>query len=93
MPFVDIARCSDGTLYVGQTADLAVREDLHNQGLESKYTAKRLPVKIVYSEPHSSPSAAHARERQLKGWTAKKKEALIAGDRVTLKSLSKRRHR
>jgi predicted GIY-YIG superfamily endonuclease len=34
-----------------------------------------------------------SRERQLKRWTARKKEALIAGDFSTLKLLSRRRRR
>jgi predicted GIY-YIG superfamily endonuclease len=39
---------------------------------------------------HLSLVSAIARERQLKRWTRKKKEALIVGDREALRSLSRR---
>ena len=45
---------------------------------------------MVYAEEHSSAGSAIARERQLKRWSHKKKEALIVGDRAALKSLSRR---
>jgi predicted GIY-YIG superfamily endonuclease len=91
MFFVYIQRCADGTLYVGQTSDLAGREKAHNDGTAASYTAKRLPVRIVYSEPHASAQSAIGRERQLKRWTTQKKEALIAGDTKALHRLSRRR--
>jgi putative endonuclease len=65
----------------------------HNDGLGARYTAKRLPVTIVYWEEHRSTESAIARERQLKRWTTSKKEALIVGGLRTLKSLSRRRVR
>jgi predicted GIY-YIG superfamily endonuclease len=46
-------------------------------------------VTIVYSEKHSSSTVVAERERQLKRWTARKKEALIAGDSVSLKRLAR----
>jgi putative endonuclease len=60
-------------------------------GLGAAYTFKRLPVNLVYSEPHPTRLAAIRRERQLKRWTRKKKEALVDGDLTLLRSLSKRR--
>ena len=91
MPFVYILRCADNTLYVGHTTDLASREDCHNRGVAVAYTAARRPVRIVYSETHDSLEAAVRRERQLKRWSAQKKEALIADDVLALKALSRRR--
>jgi putative endonuclease len=91
MPFVYILRCSDQTLYVGYTDDLAVRERVHNEGFGARYTAARRPVRLVYSEWHDSIDSTLARERQLKHWSAKKKEALIDGDLSALKLLSRRR--
>jgi predicted GIY-YIG superfamily endonuclease len=44
------------------------------------FTAKRLPVALVYSEQLPNREMALTRERQLKRWTRRKKEALIAGD-------------
>ena len=93
MPFIYIVRCADRTLYVGHTDDLESREQTHNDGRGSRYTAARRPVKIVYAEKYDSTAGAIVRERQLKRWTAKKKEALISDDFPLLKSLSKRRHK
>ena len=42
---------------------------------------------MVYAEEHDSRQSAVRRERQLKGWTVRKKEALIAGDLTALKRL------
>jgi putative endonuclease len=90
MPFTYILRCADDTLYVGHTENLASREQTHNDGKGAKYTAARRPVRMVYAEEHSSMVSAIARERQLKRWTRKKKDALILGDRAALRSLSRR---
>jgi len=40
---------------------------------------------MVYTERHVTLESACARERQLKRWTAAKKQALIAGDMKQLK--------
>jgi predicted GIY-YIG superfamily endonuclease len=85
--YVYILRCSDGTLYTGSTNDLAAREATHNEGRGAKYTAGRLPVRVVYSESYESRSAAQRREAQLKGWPRAKKEALLAGDHSLLRHL------
>jgi predicted GIY-YIG superfamily endonuclease len=90
MPFTYIVRCADGTLYVGHTENLSSREEIHNQGKGAKYTASRRPVRMVYAEEHASVESAIARERQLKNWTNDKKEALIRGERRTLRALSRR---
>lgn len=93
MPFTYIVRCADDTLYIGHTEDLASREQTHNDGGGAVYTAARRPVRMVYAEEHASVASATARERQLKRWTHKKKEALILGDRPALKSLGRRPRR
>ncbi len=90
MPFTYILRCADDTLYVGHTENLASREQTHNDGKGAKYTAARRPVRMVYAEEHSSAGRAIARERQLKRWSHKKKEALILGDRAALRGLVRR---
>ena len=92
MPFVYLLRCADGTLYVGHTDDLASREKTHNDGQGAKYTADRRPVQMVYAEEHATFRSAITRERQLKRWTAGKKESLVAGDSATLKTLSRQRY-
>jgi len=55
------------------------------------YTAKRLPIRLVFSEQYSTLEDAVTRERQLKGWSRAKKAVLVAGDREGLQELSKRR--
>lgn len=77
-------------LYVGHTNDLATRENTHNEGTGASYTAARRPVTMVYAEEHPSLQRAVARERQVKRWTAKKKEALVSADSFKLKALSRR---
>src|SRR5262249_30331740 len=76
--FVYVLRCRDGSYYVGHTADLVARLRAHNEGRGARFTAARRPVQIVYAEQRPSAAAAIHRERQLKGWSAAKKEALIA---------------
>ena len=91
--FVYILRCSDGTLYVGHTANLHSREQLHNAGLATAYTAARRPVELVYSEEFATRAGAMIRESQIKRWSGHKKQALVDGDMATLKTLSERRGR
>jgi predicted GIY-YIG superfamily endonuclease len=87
VPFVYILRCADGVLYVGHTIDLEDRVRRHGQGAASSFTVRRRPVALVYWEELSTLAAAISRERQLKRWTRRKKEALIAGDSELLKRL------
>ena len=89
--YVYILRCADGSYYVGHTDNLQRRVKAHNEGGGAKFTCKRRPVRLVYTETHDGEEAAVRRERQLKKWSRAKKEALIAGDRARLKQLSRRR--
>lgn len=93
MAYAYILRCADDTLYVGHTEDLASREQTHNEGRGADYTARRRPVRMVYAEEHATVASAIARERQLKRWNRKKKEALIHDDREVIRSLSRRPRR
>jgi predicted GIY-YIG superfamily endonuclease len=87
MWFLYILRCADDSLYVGETHDVAQRVARHNDGVAAAHTAKRRPVRLVYTEQYESRAACITRERQIKGWTRAKKEALIAGDKTRLKKL------
>ncbi len=89
MPFVYMLRCSDGSLYIGHSDNIASRVKTHNDGFGARYTAERRPVTLVHSEEYGSTKDAIWRERQLKRWTSAKKEALIAGDFATLKRLTR----
>jgi len=61
-----VLECADGTFYTGITKSLDQRLAMHNRGRASKYTRGRLPVRLVYAEPHRDRSAASRREIQLK---------------------------
>jgi putative endonuclease len=86
-----IPRCADGSYYTGTTrATLELRLAEHNSGRYDGYTSKRLPVTLVYSQWFEHITDAVAAERQVKGWSRAKKEALIRGDFEALKVLAKR---
>ena len=84
---VYILRCADNSLYVGETNDVGGRLARHNEARGSVFTTSRRPVVLAYFETHPNRELALRRERQLKGWTRAKKEALIAGDLALLKRL------
>ncbi len=75
--FVYILECSDGTYYTGSTIDLELRITQHQNGIGANYTARRLPVKLLYFERFSTIAEAFYREKQVQGWSRKKKLALI----------------
>lgn len=89
--FVYILKCSDASYYTGVTNNLERRLEEHNSGIIKGYTSKRLPVKLVFSERFSDINDAIRLEKQLKGWSRKKKEALIEGDFYSLVELSKKK--
>jgi len=72
-----IVRCSDGTLYCGYTNDLTKRVETHNRGKGSKYTRRRTPVTLIYSEEFKTKSKALKREHQIKKLSRKEKLELI----------------
>lgn len=93
--FVYILRCSDGSYYVGSTRgeDVERRLSEHQQGLHAGYTAARLPVALVWSGEFERITDAIAFERQLKGWSRAKKEAVIKGEWERLPGLASRLRR
>lgn len=83
-------RCADGSYYVGSTrTSLDARIAEHNAGTFGGYTERRRPVILVYHEAFDRITDAVAAERQLKGWTRAKKEALIRGDFAELRALAR----
>ena len=92
--WVYLLQCSDGSYYAGHTEDLEVRLAQHrNRTLPVAYTHDRLPVDLVWFDQFPTRDEAFARERQIKGWSRKKKQALIDGDwsRVKQHALASRR--
>jgi predicted GIY-YIG superfamily endonuclease len=88
MLFVYVLHCSDGSYYVGLTEDVIERLEVHQSGKGPKYTARRLPVELVYQESFATLEEAVRRERQLKGWSRAKKLALISKNLGQLKALA-----
>ncbi len=72
-----ILRCADGTLYTGITKDLARRCQQHNDGVASRHTRSRRPVKLVYHESQPGQSLALKREAAIKKLTRQQKLALV----------------
>ena len=64
-------------LYVGVTNNLQRRLYEHKHGLNEGFSTKYNAHKLVYYETTDDVKAAIAREKQIKGWTRQKKEALI----------------
>ena len=81
--------CSDKSYYTGVTNNLEKRLAEHQSGTIHGYKSTRLPVRLIYSANFSDINDAIRFEKQIKGWSRKKKEALIRGDLDALVQLSK----
>lgn len=89
--FVYILLCSDGSYYIGVTNDIERRIMEHNEGVDSSsFTYPRRPIELKFLEYYDDVIKAIEREKQLKGWSRKKKEALIEQNIPALKDLSKK---
>ena len=82
MPYaIYILKCSDGTYYTGLTKELEARIQDHQVGVRSDaYTFNRRPVELVWSIVTESYQEAFQWAHRIKGWSRRKKEALIRGD-------------
>jgi putative endonuclease len=91
--YVYMLRCADDSYYIGSATgnDLTKRISEHETGAYRGYTFTRRPVQLVWSEYFDRITDAIAAERQLKGWTRAKKEALIRGDWSAIEVLASRR--
>ena len=89
MPYMYILECSDGTYYVGSTWNIERRLSQHNAGEGAEYTRTRCPVTLRYLEEHYMIKDAFAREKQVQGWSRRKRRALIEGRTSELPSLSR----
>jgi predicted GIY-YIG superfamily endonuclease len=94
MPFwTYILECADGAYYVGHTDDLDARMAQHELGAGSAYTARRRPLTLRWTQDQQTRDEAFCLERQLKGWSRAKKEALMRGDWEAQPHLSRARAR
>lgn len=77
--YMYILRCSNGKYYTGSAIDLDLRLKQHQAGEGANYTKRHLPVELAYFEEFQRIDEAFYREKQVQGWSRKKKEALIEG--------------
>lgn len=92
--YVYILKCSDSSYYTGITNDIERRLQEHENGNNhDSYTFSRRPVKLVFYEEFDNPDLAIEYEKKIKGWTRKKKEALINENWNDLKKLSECRNK
>jgi putative endonuclease len=77
------------TLYIGVTNDLTRRLYEHSTGRgdAEKFTGRYQIDLLVYFETLPDATQAIAREKQLKGWTRRKKDALITAFNPTWKAI------
>ncbi|MCB9335653.1 MAG: GIY-YIG nuclease family protein [Flavobacteriales bacterium] len=87
--YVYILQCSDNSYYTGVTNDIERRVIEHNLGEDKQaYTYRKRPVKLVWFEYYNDINQAIEKEKQIKGWSRKKKKALINNDFDLLLELS-----
>ena len=90
--YVYMLRCADGSFYTGVTRNtLEERLDEHNSGTFPGYTQSRRPVELAWSQDFQWASDAITMERRVKGWSRRKKIALIEQDWDRLKKAAKKK--
>ena len=75
---VYILECADQTLYTGITNNLDHRINEHENGTGAKYARGRAPLKLIYSETHSTRSQASKRELEIKSFDRARKLKLAS---------------
>jgi len=90
-----ILECADGSFYVGSTVDLERRVSEHNLGVGAAYTRirRRRPVQLVWSGEFDRVEDAFRFEKQVQGWSRRKRIALIEGRLDELPDLASRPRR
>jgi putative endonuclease len=86
--YMYILKCSNGAYYTGSTKNLELRFQQHQNGESANFTRKHLPVELIYCEEFQRRDEAFCREKQVQGWSRKKKEALVNGDYGKLPKLA-----
>ena len=84
-----ILRCADGKYYTGHTDNLDRRIAEHTHGGYSDFTARRLPVELIWTDEFTTRVEAIEAELRIKKWSRAKKEALASADWVTLSHFAK----
>ncbi|MHC0442682.1 GIY-YIG nuclease family protein [Flavobacterium sp. 3-210] len=87
--YVYILKCSDNSYYTGFTNNIERRLNEHNYGLNLEcYTFTKRPLELVFYAEFNDVNQAITFEKQVKGWSRKKKEAIIKDKWEDLKKLS-----
>jgi len=83
--------CADGSYYGGHTDNLEARLASHRDGTFKGYTARKGKwlLELIFQEQFASGDEAFAAERQIKGWSRAKKQALARGDWAEIERLSR----
>lgn len=84
MFYVYMLRCSDGSLYTGQTRDLETRLEQHQKGTGAKYVKGRRPFTLAYVEEVETRSDALKREMALRKLSKAQKEFLASRFRLNI---------
>ena len=84
-----LSNYSNSTIYIGVTNNLVKRLYQHQNKLIDGFTSKYNINKLVYYEIYQNIDYAINREKQLKGWSRAKKNALIETLNPTWKDLGK----
>ena len=88
--WVYILRCNDASYYTGHTDNLEQRVGQHTSGtFATCYTYTRRPVQLVFSQDFATREQALAAEQQIKGWSRKKKEAMMRDDWAEVSRLAR----
>ena len=87
--YMYILLCDDGSYYTGSTNNLELRLKQHFAGEGANHTKKHPPVELLYYEEFDRIDEAFNREKQVQGWSRKKKEALINREYGKLPELSR----
>jgi predicted GIY-YIG superfamily endonuclease len=84
-----ILKCVNGAYYIGHTDNIEKRLSEHYLGsINNCYTKTRRPLELVFVQDFSTRDAVFHAERQVKGWSRKKKEAFMQGDWNKIKELN-----
>ena len=87
--YVYILKCADSSYYTGMTNNINRRLLEHQNGINREcYTYKKRPVALVFYTEFNEVLQAIAFEKQVKGWSRKKKEAIIKDKWEDLKKLA-----
>ena len=89
--WIYILKCNDDSYYTGHTDNLEYRVAMHQEGGIDGYTASRRPVRLVFAEQFETRLEALEMEQRIKGWSRKKKEAMMRGDWKEVSRLAKNR--